>query len=188
MRYGQKLHAWARGGALGRIWRFVPEFLPWVETEGRGGYWQKLHARGSRRYIRQMKYALPVLLISLVLLSSCAGQPGVPDRTRVISIGYHSEDCVECEVLQGRMRRMNIRFAFAPILFIKYDKTTPESRAAAESRLETIGMLETARRDDGLRKVILYDARTRDQIDIIHASDPIPVIRRKIATGLKRGA
>lgn len=79
---------------------------------------------------------------------------------------------------------MNIRFAFAPILFIKYDKTTLETRAAAESRLETIGMLDIARRDDGLRKVILYDAQTRDQIDIIHASDPIQVIREKIAKAL----
>ena len=86
------------------------------------------------------------------------------------------------------MRRMNIRFGLAPILFVKYDKTTEETRAAAESRLEAIGMLETARRDDGLRKVILYDAQTREQIDVILADDAVPVIRQKIADALKRGA
>ena len=135
-----------------------------------------------------MKYATPVLLLSLLLLSSCAGQPDVTARTRVISIGYHSEECAECEVLQAKMRRMNIRFSLAPILFVKYDKTTEETRTAAESRLEAIGMLETARRDDGLRKVILYDAQTREQIDVILADDAVTVIRQKIADALKRGA
>jgi hypothetical protein len=133
-----------------------------------------------------MKHVLPVLLLSILVVSSCSGQPQVADRVRVISIGYHSEDCSECEVLQGRMRRMNWRFAFAPIVFIKYDKTNAETRAASETRLDEIGMLETALRDDGLRKVILYDARTGQTIDTIFASDPVGVIRQKIASALDR--
>ena len=121
----------------------------------------------------------------MFLLASCAGQPEVTDRTRVISIGYHSEDCQECEELQGKMRRMNLRFALSPILFIKYDKTNPETIAASEARLDAIDMLGVAQRDDGLRKVILYDAASREQIDTIQASDPASLIRQKISDALE---
>lgn len=136
------------------------------------------------RYLHQVKYLISVAVVSVFLLSSCAGQPQVTDRTRVISIGYHSEQCVECKELQAKMRRMNVRFALAPIVFIKYDKTTPETRAASEDRLEAVGMLDVAHRDDSLRKVILYDAQTRETIATINASDPVPVIREKISAAL----
>jgi hypothetical protein len=128
---------------------------------------------------------LPVL-IALVMLGSCAGQPEVTDRTRVISVGFHSEDCAECEVLQGRMRRMNWRYAFAPIIFIKYDQTTDATRSASEERLRAVDMLEIARRDNGLRTVVLYDAQTRERISTITADDPVRTIRQKISSALER--
>ena len=61
-----------------------------------------------------------------------------------------------------------------------------QPKVTDHTRVISVGMLEIARRDDGLRKVILYDATTREQIDIINAADPVDLIRQKISTALSR--
>ena len=132
-----------------------------------------------------MKQIALIVGATTALLLACAGEPQISSRTKVISIGFHSDDCTECKDLESKMRRMNLRFALSPIVFIKYDKTSDATRLAAESHLENAGMREIALRDDGLRKVILYNAQTRERIETIEASDPVSDIRRKISSALR---
>ena len=131
-----------------------------------------------------MKRIALITVVAALFLAGCAGDPEVSSRIRVISIGYHSDDCEECVVLEGKMRKMNLRFALSPIVFIKYDKTSETSRLAAEERLQAADMLAIAREEDGLRKVVLYDAKTREKIVAISPDDPVREIRSKIRDAL----
>ncbi len=131
-----------------------------------------------------MKSKFRILIFSLLLvfpLGSCKGQKS----TQVISIGYHSDNCQECNTLKAKMKVMNRKFLFKPIVFIKYDKTNDKTKASAEEELAEWGMLEIAQHDDGLKYVILYDSKSKKMLQTINYNDDVDLIKSKISQALK---
>lgn len=106
--------------------------------------------------------------------------------TRVVSIGYHSDACEECNTLKDKMKRMNLRYGWAAIVFVKYDQTTSATAAKAEAKLKKMGFYETAQADKGLRYVRLYDRSTQAQLAQINWDDTPDAIAEKIEQALKR--
>lgn len=121
------------------------------------------------------------LLITAVC-SSCKSQ----QNTAVISIGYHSDNCDDCNVLKSKMKGMNRKFLLAPIVFIKYDKTTAKSKLLAEKKLAKWGILDMAKRDDGLKYVILYDRESKEKLERIDYNDDSATIELKIRKALEK--
>ncbi len=130
-----------------------------------------------------MKILFIGLLIAIMVTGfSCHSQ----ENTKVISIGFHSDDCVDCNALKSKMKKMNRTFFTSPIVFIKYDKTNAKSHAKAEEKLRKWGMLEIAQAVDGLKKVILYDAKTKEMIVQLDYSDSVEELERKIKEALEK--
>ena len=86
--------------------------------------------------------------------------------------------------LKAKMKKMNMKFFSSPIVFIKYDKTNAATQKKAEKELTKWGMLEVARRDDGLKYVILYRADTKEKLEQINYDDDIEVMEGKIRQAL----
>jgi hypothetical protein len=122
---------------------------------------------------------LRLTLSSFFLLALLGGCKSL-ERTQVISIGYHSDNCEDCNTLKSKMKSMNRKFFFSPIVFIKYDKTNANTKLAAEGKLDKWNMLEIAQRDDGLKYVILYDAKSKQTLEKIAYSDEVELIKSKI--------
>lgn len=103
---------------------------------------------------------------------------------KIISVGYHSDSCRECNILKSKMKKMNRKFLTSPILFIKYDKTTKKTREKSEKKLKKWGMLAVAKLEVGLKHVVLYDAKTKEPIATLYPSDLIDELERKIKNAL----
>jgi hypothetical protein len=129
-----------------------------------------------------MLRAVVYLLLVVALLNSCKTQKNV----NVISIGYHSDNCADCNALKLKMKAMNRKFFFEPIVFIKYDKTNQNSKIRAERKLREWQMLSIAHRDDGLKYVILYAAKSKKVIQRINFDDKPDVIEVKIDDALRQ--
>lgn len=130
-----------------------------------------------------MKYLSSILFLSIVLLAgSCHSQ----ENTDVISIGFHSDSCADCNALKSKMKKMNRRFFASPIVFIKYDKTNAKTQQKAEEKLERWGMLETAQQVVGLKKVILFNARTKEKIVQLDYTDSVDELEQKITDALAK--
>lgn len=128
------------------------------------------------------KLFLSLLAIISLTVFACHTQ----GNTKVISIGYHSDDCEDCNTLKSKMKKMNRMFLTSSIVFIKYDKTTTKSKSKAEEKLLKWEMLEIAQTEEGLKKVILYDASTKEKIVQLDYSDSIEVLENKIREVLNR--
>ncbi len=88
--------------------------------------------------------------------------------TRVIAIGYHSDNCRECLGLRKRMRAMNRQFGWDDIVFVRYDHTDSTRKARSEAQLAKLGFLDIAQRDyKRLAQVRLYSVRTQKFITYI---------------------
>lgn len=120
----------------------------------------------------------------VAILLSSASTHEVAKKANVISIGYHSDLCEECNALKAKMKKMNVKFFSSPIVFIKYDKTNPATQKKAEKELLKWNMLDVAKRDDGLKYVILYHAATKEKLDQINYDDDIQVMEEKIRQAL----
>ncbi len=127
-------------------------------------------------------FIAPILFLILITGFSCHSQ----ENTKVISIGFHSDDCTDCNTLKSKMKKMNRAFFTSAIVFIKYDKTNSKSQAKAEEKLKKWGMLETAQQVEGLKKVILYDAKTKEMIVQLDYSDSVDELKRKINSALEK--
>jgi hypothetical protein len=127
------------------------------------------------------KLFMSLLFLILIACFSCHSQ----ENTEVISIGFHSDDCDDCNVLKSRMKKMNRKFFTSPIVFIKYDKTNAKTQAKAEEKLKEWGMLEIAQEVSGLKKVILYDAITKEKIVQLDYLDSVKQLERKIRNALE---
>ncbi len=109
-------------------------------------------------------------------------------KVNIISVGYHSDHCADCNALKAKMKKMNMKFLSSPIVFIKYDKTSVATQKKAEKELAKWGMLEVAKRDDGLKYVILYNATTQEKLGQINYDDDIQVMEEKIRQALSAAA
>ncbi len=134
--------------------------------------------------LRKFTAMIPLGIVLCCLATPSSAQS--KSKVEVISIGYHSDHCEECNELKSKMKRMNRKFAFSSIIFIKYDKTSEKTKRKAEKKLLEWGMLEIARRDDGLKYVILYDATTKEKIVRLGAEDSVEELERKISSTLKK--
>ncbi len=81
---------------------------------------------------------------------------------------------------------MNSKFARDPIVFIKYDKTSTSTINDAQDELKQWGMLDVAKKDDGLKYVILYNARTKEKITQINYDDDEQQVAAKIEEALRK--
>jgi hypothetical protein len=126
-----------------------------------------------------LRYTLHVILF-LTILGGCKSV----ENTQVISIGYHSDNCDDCNTLKSKMKSMNRKFIFSPIVFIKYDKTNANTKLTSEEKLKEWHMLEIAQRDDGLKYVILYDAKSKQTLKKIDYNDDADLIKSKIDQSL----
>jgi len=129
------------------------------------------------------KIILLMLLPTLFLASRCSH---TAENTDVVSIGYHSDDCQDCNTLKEKMKTMNSKFASEPIVFIKYDKTNASTIKDAQDELKQWGMLDVAKKDDGLKYVILYNARTKEKISQINYDDDEQQMATKIEEALRK--
>ena len=126
-----------------------------------------------------------VLLFGFIgILFAAAAVVHEAKKVNVISIGYHADSCEDCNTLKAKMKKMNMKFFSSPIVFIKYDKTNAATQKKAEKELTKWGMLEVARRDDGLKYVILYRADTKEKLEQINYDDDIEVMEGKIRQAL----
>lgn len=134
-----------------------------------------------------MKNFLKIIVLFLLpiafLLSGCSH---TIEDTDVISIGYHSDDCQDCNILMKKMKKMNVKYSSDPIVFIKYDKTSSSTLKEANEEVQKWGMLDTAKKDDGLKYVILYNALTKERIAKINYDDSEESIAAKIDEALKQ--
>jgi hypothetical protein len=130
-----------------------------------------------------------VIALSAFFLSVGAGQQtktvATAKRTvKVISIGYHSDTCKECNVLKAKMKKMNRKFLTAPIVFIKYNKTNKKTQAKSEKKLKKWGMLSIAKKEEGLKHVVLYNAGTKEAIVTLYPADTVIELEKKIKGAL----
>ncbi len=127
---------------------------------------------------------LTKLFLSLLILLVLSGFAcRTKEDTRIISIGYHSDNCEDCNTLKSRMKKMNRVFLTASIVFIN-DKTTAKTKAKAEEKLKKWGMLEIAQKEGGLRKVIIYDALTKEKVAQLNYFDSEGELEKKIRRAL----
>ncbi len=128
-----------------------------------------------------MHYRAYFLFIAIILVAgSCHSQ----ENTDVISIGFHSDNCADCNTLKSKMKKMNRKYFTSPIVFIKYDKTNAKTKAKAETKLAEWGMLEIASRVEGLKKVILYNAHTHKKVVQLEYDDSVEELEKKIDMAL----
>jgi thiol-disulfide isomerase/thioredoxin len=134
-----------------------------------------------------MKHLLKITLLMLVptlfLASRCSH---TAENTDVIYIGYHSDACADCNTLKDKMKKMNSKYANEPIVFLKFDKTKASTVKDAEQEISKWGMLDVAKKDDGLKYVILYNAFTKEKIVLINYDDSEEIIASKIDGALKK--
>jgi hypothetical protein len=103
---------------------------------------------------------------------------------KIISVGYHSDTCDDCNILKAKMKKMNRKFLTSPIIFIKYNKTTKKTQAKSEKKLKKWGMLTIAKKEEGLKHVVLYNAKTKEAIVTLFHTDSINNLERKIKDAL----
>lgn len=128
------------------------------------------------------KITISLLFFVLTTGFSCHSQ----ENTKVISIGFHSDDCADCNALKSKMKKMNRAFFTSSIVFIKYDKTNAKSKAKSGAKLAKWGMLKIAQDVEGLKKVILYDAKTKAKIVQLDYTDSVDELERKIKEALEK--
>jgi len=80
---------------------------------------------------------------------------------------------------------MSFKFTLSPIVFILYDKTTDKSKVESEEKLKSASIIEQARKDDGLRFAILYNAKTKTKISEIDALESEEIIENKIKNAIE---
>lgn len=78
------------------------------------------------------------------------------------------------------MKKMNSKYANEPIVFLRFNKTKASTVENAEHEISKWGMLDVAKKDDGLTYVILYNAFTKEKIAQINYDDSEEVIASKI--------
>jgi hypothetical protein len=105
-------------------------------------------------------------------------------NVKIISVGYHSDTCSDCNVLKAKMKKMNRKFLAAPIVFIKYDKTTKKTQSKSEKELKKWGILAIAQKEKGLKHVVLYNAKTKEPIVTLNYTDSTTELERKIKEAL----
>lgn len=139
------------------------------------------------QFIKHMLLGL-LIIVLLMALYMYINYNELDGSTEVIAIGYHDDACEECNVLKSKMMRINLVQGFLlqqPIVFIKYDKTSEDSRLNAEDKLHQAEMYEIAKRDNGLRYVILYDAETKETLDSLHWDDTPEELTRKVEAAIE---
>ena len=127
---------------------------------------------------------LPLLLFGL-FSSACTFNSTVNSNTKVIAVSFHSDTCQDCNELKAKMSKMSFKFTLSPVVFLVYDKTTDKTKVETEEKLKAAGIIDNARRDDGLRYAILYDAKTKAKIAQIEALDSEEVIENKIKNAIE---
>ncbi len=105
-------------------------------------------------------------------------------NVKIISVGYHSDTCSDCNVLKAKMKKMNRKFLTAPIIFIKYDKTTKKTQTKSEKELKKWGVLSIAQKEKGLKHVVLYNAKTKESIVTLNYSDSTTDLEKEIKEAL----
>ena len=103
---------------------------------------------------------------------------------KIISIGYHSDTCNDCNTLKAKMKKMNRKFLTSPIIFIKYNKTNKKKQVKSERKLKKWGMLNIAKKEEGLKHVVLYNASTKEAIVTLFHTDSVDQLERKIKEAL----
>jgi hypothetical protein len=129
-----------------------------------------------------LKLASLLFFFSFIGLNTCGNS--VKD-TKIVSIGYHSNDCEDCNVLKSKMKKMNRKFFRTPIAFIKYDHTTARAKVKAEKKLQKFGMLAIAQKEVGLKHVVLYNAKSKEQIARLEFDDSPQILEKKIRDALR---
>jgi len=128
-----------------------------------------------------LKIIIIVFSFSFISLKSCGNKT---KDTKIISIGYHSDNCDECNTLKSKMKKMNRKFLLSPIVFIKYDYTTESTKIKAEKKLKKVRFLEIAQKEKGLKHVNLYNAKTKEKIVRLDYTDSVEVLEEKISDAL----
>jgi hypothetical protein len=129
-----------------------------------------------------LKTLIIILSFLVIGLKSCSNKT---EKTKIVSIGYHSDNCSDCNVLKTKMKKMNRKFLLSSIVFIKYDHTTDKSKKNAEKKLQKFGFLDIAKKEEGLKHVVLYHAKTKEQLVRLDYKDSIEILEGKISTALK---
>ena len=129
------------------------------------------------------------IAVSIFFLSACASLPAkegndIKRNVKVISVGYHSDTCKDCNTLKAKMKKMNRKFLASPIVFIKYNKTTKKTQKKSEKKLKKWGMLDIAQKEEGLKHVVLYNATTKEAIVTLFYTDSVDELERKIREAL----
>jgi hypothetical protein len=130
-----------------------------------------------------LKLIFFIFTFSLIGLKSCGNKT---NDTKIVSIGYHSDNCDDCNTLKSKMKKMNRKFLLSPIVFIKYDHTTNKSKTKAEEKLQKLGFLEIAQKEEGLKHVVLYDSKSKEQIVRLDYNDSVEVLEQKISGALSK--
>jgi hypothetical protein len=130
-------------------------------------------------------FLLTFLLNFVLFLSACPFYNTVNESTKVILVSFHSDNCLDCNELKGKLSRMGFKFTLSPIVFIIYDKTTELTKVQSEEKLKGAGIIDEARKDDGLRYAILYNAKTKAKISQIDALESEESIENKIKNALE---
>ena len=129
----------------------------------------------------QLKIIILIVSLSFIGLNTCSNKS---KNTKIVSIGFHSDDCNECNVLKSKMKKMNRKFLLSPIVFIKYDHTSEKSKKRAEKKLKKIGFWEIAQQEKGLKHVNLYNAKTKEKIVRLNDTDSVEILEEKISNAL----
>ena len=129
------------------------------------------------------------IILGIFFLSTSASLPlkkvnDVKRSVKVISVGYHSDTCEDCNTLKAKMKKMNRKFLTSPIIFIKYNKTNKKKQVKSERKLKKWGMLTIAKKEEGLKHVVLYNASTKEAIVTLFHTDSVDQLERKIKEAL----
>jgi hypothetical protein len=134
--------------------------------------------------LKKILFFTPLLFLT-VLLNGCLFNSTVTESTRVISVNFYSDNCLDCNDLKGKLIRMSFKFTLSPIVFLTYDKTSDKTKVDSEEKLKQAGIINEAHRDDGLRYAILYNAKTKEKLAQIDALDNETIIEDKIKNAIE---
>jgi hypothetical protein len=130
-------------------------------------------------------FILLFIIITLVsVLYTGIRQHRLSQEAFVTVIFYYDEKIAECRELERTMHQLGWIFGREPVIFLTYDISNPQRRAASDKQLQHTG-ISTAQAAQYVKQIVLYSSKNKQKLHTFTTKDDLNQIERKIRGALQ---
>ncbi|MCU0445638.1 MAG: hypothetical protein MUE85_12055 [Microscillaceae bacterium] len=117
---------------------------------------------------------LAIITISIVFFNGLDNRLGrLKAEARFVAVQFFAQNCPDCQELNHKMHKIHWLFGRKPIVFLRYDLSTPQTIAQSETQVQPPNLRQAIRQHQRRQSVVLFDLKTQKPVLYLTAKDDL---------------